>query len=838
MNLSRIMRRVAQPVAGQSLVFSAILFFVLIGFAALAIDTGEAFSRQRQQQAASTAASIAGLESMNSEIDGTDAAVQQAIQDALAANGITDAIYINGDWGNLDPTQNYYRAFYTQRGSRVEYPVGSGGQVSAEFNGLRVEVRSARNTIFAQTLGVDTLEVSAENKATLCQCATNIFPMAVATQKITGMLPGQSTTINWTKNKVTSSVEKDYFVWAEWQTMSGYNADNRLKESLGGTGDVIKGVSEASPPPGYANTSNNGVINIDDWIKVSDSTLTPSAASLASVMTALKNKPILIPTFTKLSYSGATGSEKYTSFRSGGFVKVMLTGYTSTGITIQYLNSNYQCPCVDVPIEIPVEVKVQLDQKLVWYLPSVNTTSYDISLVVDISGSMRWCYDSQNTCSVDANARWYRVKDFLRKFSYKMLDVWNAPAGTNMNNASLFPGEVLTGQGGDNRIAAVRFSGNADTSSPSFGFVTTPAGSDQASVTSRTNTMKSRMTTLVNWITKDNMNGSTSGGRGLREGIRYFDNVSAHTRLDRNGRPIKLVMLMLTDGLTNVMYEGNQANSQNSQTLRHTRSGGYKYCKAPNDPSANNELTAGGSGYPITDLPEVQANCPWNGQGSPNGYAKAPIVSLVEVATAARNRFSPQRPINIYAILVGDQGNYDEIDLRMDQIASPGGAFYAENPNALDYALDTIIEDLAQPCYERDTTILAAGAKVTVYDSSNNPVAGMSNMQATNTGTLLFSVPEPGNYSLGATRQVTSWSEFPVGSGETINPSLYPANYLPQTYSLLRGSEDTVIQKRIPFSVPEEAEGTIDIGKYTLILGSTTGDPLTDLEAQKALCPQ
>lgn len=330
MNLSRIMRRVAQPVAGQSLVFSAILFFVLIGFAALAIDTGEAFSRQRQQQAASTAASIAGLESMNSEIDGTDAAVQQAIQDALAANGITDAIYINGDWGNLDPTQNYYRAFYTQRGSRVEYPVGSGGQVSAEFNGLRVEVRSARNTIFAQTLGVDTLEVSAENKATLCQCATNIFPMAVATQKITGMLPGQSTTINWTKNKVTSSVEKDYFVWAEWQTMSGYNADNRLKESLGGTGDVIKGVSEASPPPGYANTSNNGVINIDDWIKVSDSTLTPSAASFASVMTALKNKPILIPTFTKLSYSGTTGSEKYTSFRSGGFVKVMLTSYNNT----------------------------------------------------------------------------------------------------------------------------------------------------------------------------------------------------------------------------------------------------------------------------------------------------------------------------------------------------------------------------------------------------------------------------------------------------------------------------------------------------------------------------
>jgi len=199
MNLSRMTRRVAQPVAGQSLVFSAILFFVMIAFAALAIDTGEAFSRQRQQQAASTAASIAGLESMNSEIDGTDGAVQQAIRDALAANGITNAVYINGDWGNLDPSQNYYRAFYTQRGSRVEYPVGSGGQVSTEFNGLRVEVRSARNTIFGQALGIDTLEVSAENKATLCQCATNIFPLAVATQKMTGMLPGESKPIAWTK---------------------------------------------------------------------------------------------------------------------------------------------------------------------------------------------------------------------------------------------------------------------------------------------------------------------------------------------------------------------------------------------------------------------------------------------------------------------------------------------------------------------------------------------------------------------------------------------------------------------------------------------------------------
>jgi len=604
-----------------------------------------------------------------------------------------------------------------------------------------------------------------------------------------------------------------------------------LKESLGGTGDVIKGVTEATAPPGYANASNNGVINIDDWIKVSDSTLRPNAASLATALTALKNKPILIPTFTKLSYSGTTGNEKYTSFRSGGFVKVMVTNFDSTGITIQYLNSNYTCPCVDVPQPPPPpEVKLALDQKLVWYLPSINTTSYDISLVVDISGSMQWCYDSQRTCSVDANARWYRVKDFLAKFSYKMLDVWNAPAGQNMNNASLFPGEALVGKGGDNRIAAVRFSGNAVTSSPSFGFVTSPAGSDQASVSARTTTMRSNMNSLISWITKANMSGSTSGGRGLREGIRYFDNVSAHTRVDRFGRPIKLVMVMLTDGLTNVMYEGPQVNSQNSQKLKHTRSGGYKYCKDPADPTANNVLTVGGDNYPITDLPEVQANCPWNGQGAGNGYAKAPIVSLVEVATQARNRVSPQRPVNIYAILVGDQGRYDLQDLRIDQIASPGGAFYAQNPNALDYALDAILDDLAQPCYERDATIIAAGAKVTVYDSSNNPVAGMSNMSADTNGTLLFTVPEAGNYSFGATRSVTSWSEFPLGSGETINPSLYPANYLPQLYNRLRGAEDTIVQNRIQFNIPAEADSLIDLGKYTMIIA--------EAQQNKALCPE
>ncbi|XSG74297.1 TadE/TadG family protein [Herpetosiphon llansteffanensis] len=821
MNLSRMVRRVAQPVAGQSLVFSAILFFVLIGFAALAIDTGEAFSRQRQQQAASTAASIAGLESMNSEIDGTDGAVQQAIRDALAANGITNAIYISGEWGDLDPTKNYYRAFYTQRGTRVEYPVGSGGDVSPEFNGLRVEVRSARNTIFAQTLGVDTLEVSAENKATLCQCATNIFPMAVSTQKILGMLPGDSVTLNWTKNKVGASIEKDYFVWAEWQTISGLNADNRLKQSLGGTGDVIKGVSEASPPPGYSNSSNNGIINIDDWIKVSDSTLNPKAASLATTLTALKGKPILIPTFTKLSYSGSTGSEKYVSFRSGGFIKVILQDFTTTGIKIQYINSNYQCPCVDVPIDTPVEVKVALDQKLIWYLPSIGTTSYDISLVVDISGSMQWCYNSQNTCSVDANSRWYRVKDFLKKFSYKMLDAWNAPAGADMRNPGLFGDADIRGQGGDNRLAAIRFSNNAHTGSPSFGFTTAlMPRTDQVAVNARTLEGRNSMNALINWITKGNMTGSTSGGRGLREGIRYFDNVSAHNRVDRNGRPIKLVMLMLTDGLTNVMYEGNQVAQQNTQKLQHTRSGGSKYCKDPNDPSAGNTLTPGRDAYPITDLPEVQANCPWNGQGSGNGYAKAPIVSLVEVATQARNRVSPQRPINIYAILVGDQGSYDLYDLRIDQIASPGGAFYAQDSNSLDNALEVILDDLSIPCYERDATIVAAGAKVTVRDSTGSIVAGMSEMQASPTGTLLFTVPEPGSYTLEAKRQVNNWSEFPLGNGETMNQSLYPVGYLPHLYNRLRGAEDTNIVPSIAFSVPEEAEGLIDIGKYTLIISS------------------
>ncbi|MCA0354896.1 MAG: VWA domain-containing protein [Chloroflexi bacterium] len=839
MNLSRMMRRVAQPVAGQSLVFSAILFFVLIGFAALAIDTGEAFSRQRQQQAASTAATISGLETLG--VDGNDNAVVAAIEAALAANGITNAQPIVGDWPNLDPTVNYYRAFYTQRGSRVEYPVGTfSGSVPTELNGIRVEVRSARNTIFAQALGVDTLEVSADNKATWCQCATYVFPIAVSTDKMLGTLPGQSVTLTWTKNKITNAVdEKNYFVWAEWT--AGSNADNRLKESLGGSGDLIKGLTETTPPAGYSNTSNNGIINNEDWIKVSDSVLTPGSTALTSLMNALKSgKPILLPTFSKLSYTGTT--PKYASFRSGGFVRVILTNFTSNTITLRYVDANSNCPCVDVPLPpTPPEVKVTLDQKLIWYLPSITTTSYDIALVVDVSGSMKWCWNNQNTCGTNANARWYLVKEFLRKFSYKMLDVWNAPEGANMNNATLFPNEELIGKGGDNRIAVVRFSGGARTDSPSFGFVNSPSGSDVGSISSRTTAMKAKMTTFINWITSGNMNGSTAGAAGLNEGIRYFDNVGADSRKDRFGRPIKLVMMMLTDGLTNVMYDGPQIGEQNSQIRRHyTLSGSsYKYCKAPNDPTRGNLRTEGHPDYPITDLPDVQANCPWNGEGSGNGYAKAPIASLIEVSDRARNREAPKRPISIVAILVGDQQTYGLSDLRIDRIASTGGAFYAKDPNSLNYALIAILESLAQPCYERDALIPAASAKITVRDSTGAVVAGMGNMQASTTGSLIFRVPEPGNYSFVAERRVTAWSEFPLGAGETLDPNMYNStrdprlagtSYLPQLYNRLQAPEDIVYRNAIPFSIPEDAEGMIDLGKYTLIIAEN--------EAFKGLCPE
>ncbi|WP_110513848.1 VWA domain-containing protein [Herpetosiphon llansteffanensis] len=836
MNLSRIMRRVAQPVAGQSLVFSAILFFVLIGFAALAIDTGEAFSRQRQQQAASTAATISGLEALG--VGGDDNAVVAAIKAALAANGITNAEPVVGDWPVLDPDLNYYRAFYTQRGSRVEYPVGTfSGSVPPEFNGIRVEVRSARNTIFAQALGVETLEVSADNKATWCQCSTYVFPIAVSTDRMLGTLPGQSVTLTWTKNKVLNAVdEKNHFVWAEWT--AGTDVNQRLKESLGGSGDLIKGFTETNPPAGYSNASNNGLVNNEDWVKISDSTLLPG--DLNSLMTALKTgKPILLPTFSKLNYTGST-NPKYTSFRSGGFVRVILTGFGTNTITLRYVDANANCPCVDVPQPTPSEVKLALDQKLIWYLPTVNTTSYDIALVVDVSGSMKWCWNTKTTCGTNSNARWYLVKEFLRKFSYKMLNVWNAPAGTNMNNPTLFPGEELTGQGGDNRISVIRFSDNVNADSPSFGFVNSPTGTDPLSVKARTDLMKPKMTTFIDWITSGNMGGSTAGAAGLDGGIRYFDNVAADTRKDELGRPIKLVIMMLTDGLTNVMFEGNKKFSQNTQLIEHRTSSNTspKYCKDPRDPGASNPGTKGHPDFPVTDLPDVQANCPWNGEGSSAGYARAPIASLIQVADRARNRAAPKRPITILAILVGDQERFGLADLRIDRIASSGGAFYAKDPNSFNNALRAIIASLAIPCYPRDALIPAASAKVTVRDSTGAVVAGMGNMQAATDGTLIFTIPEPGNYSFIAERRVTAWSEFPLGAGEVIDPNLYKAprdprlagtTYLPQLYNRLQAAEDIVYRNAIPFSIPEDAEGTIDLGKYTMIIAEN--------EAFKGVCP-
>lgn len=784
---------------GQSIVFLAGILVVLILFAGLSIDTGNAYGRQRTIQAGANASSLAGMNAV--VIKQTDGFVASTIEHTMALNGAHNLVRINSwDDPGDDPETTYYSAQYVivdKASGGVSYEeVGSLGADDPYTRGvasIRVRTYSNVDTFFSQVAGVDKFSVSADGASQLVPCFTHIYPMTFHRKWVEGdptasppirkiepmpdpkAAPGSvraSSRFKVKLNMTATDGSNPEFQWLSWVP------GDDLGDAMSGSGSFVSGFQEAAPPSGTATQSQqNGQLDAKDWLRPG-----PKSATINSVNAQLNyllttNTVFMVPIYSQASSS----SGSYAAFEHGKLIRVRLLSYTATTLEFGLVDIEEQyCTGPGVPGLPPLNnYTAKINEKLVWYIPSESKVNYDIAVVFDFSSSMNFCWETDSGSGCPTSDKRINVaKPVFDQFVYRMIEEWNT-------------------DGGDNRLAVVSFQGSGATKRVDF--------SKKSTVAQRTaETMAAADKFSRDWLNTGKMSGGTPGAQGLQEALAAFDN--SPRRVDVYGKPIELVVVFMTDGLTNVMAEGPENKTQNQWNVtHHSLDRRRTFTCAYKNPAPPLTKTS-----PVTDDPVVQYNCP---RGPEFGEARGPLRQLVEIAEGAQSRTAPDLPVTFFAVVMGYQGQNNLESLQMHRIAPGGNAYHAKNKGALDSIVDAISVKLGEPCKERSTVRKAAGASVRISDINGSVI--YPNVLVNSEGMIGPLELAPGQYKISATDSVSDLSGVWLADDPPYNvvTAKYPAGYFPQLYNQLSqdGSQPAT---SLTFTMPEDHDldgGTIQL---------------------------
>ncbi|MBX3014642.1 MAG: choice-of-anchor A family protein [Caldilineaceae bacterium] len=165
MNLKKMIQRLQQE-QGASLIYFALVLFILLGLASIALDGSNAYAQRRRMQTAADAAALAGARTL--ALGGNTAAIGQEVDALSLANGVGNLPWeLGADGksvqaalpGDIDVNWNY-----TDNNKSIE-----------------VVVHNDFNTYFARVLGYDTLPSTGRSKAGYEPIvgADNLVPLAI-----------------------------------------------------------------------------------------------------------------------------------------------------------------------------------------------------------------------------------------------------------------------------------------------------------------------------------------------------------------------------------------------------------------------------------------------------------------------------------------------------------------------------------------------------------------------------------------------------------------------------------------------------------------------------------
>ncbi|GIV97386.1 MAG: hypothetical protein KatS3mg057_2043 [Herpetosiphonaceae bacterium] len=266
--------RLKRHESGQSLVLIALMLLVLVAFIGLSVDVGNAYSRQRSDQAA---ASAAAFSAMNAYVRGikVDTQLRDYILTSLQENSVPVT--------QLQPVGTYASNGYTAWAQYLD-PTGAhlanvgAGTVPAGFKFIRVTVIEDVRTHFANLVGRPTLTVSADAYATTCSAVNGVYPLTFDHQALNGVGLGDNFTV--TNEKFTGNVGH-----LDWDGGSGGTSELVAAWTGGGTlaqgfvenaeiqnklhpGNTTPTISRGDAVPGKPAPQINNKLEVGDWLYV------------------------------------------------------------------------------------------------------------------------------------------------------------------------------------------------------------------------------------------------------------------------------------------------------------------------------------------------------------------------------------------------------------------------------------------------------------------------------------------------------------------------------------------------------------------------------------------
>jgi hypothetical protein len=198
---------------GQSIVIVALVLTVLLAFAGLAIDGGNAFLQRRQAQNAADAGSLAGTRVLSELIVVCDN--EEGIDDGDVAAAVTNVIETNGFSVAEGSTLT---AYYVDKDSTRQGVVGAqdGGNIPAKATGVEVELGAAFPTHFMKVVGIKKGSVAVDATAMtgriIQYSGRGLLPVGVPYVEVYGHdddVPALTWTVDDTRTYFCSGVDGD-----------------------------------------------------------------------------------------------------------------------------------------------------------------------------------------------------------------------------------------------------------------------------------------------------------------------------------------------------------------------------------------------------------------------------------------------------------------------------------------------------------------------------------------------------------------------------------------------------------------------------------------------------
>jgi hypothetical protein len=453
------------------------------------------------------------------------------------------------------------------------------------------------------------------------------------------------------------------YYWARWNGADSSGSSLDLSTALSGVGNLAAGFSEFAPPASdpAALPLVNGRLEAGDWLAGTGATASTTATYEALNHHIAQKTMLVLPVYDMVVGPGASAGSGY---RVERFIQVRLLNYQLVPNGNAYLefalvNGNHLCA-----------LELTVGDQLEWYAPAAVEASYDIVIVHDYSYSMRFCWNTNQSCPVGSR-RIDPSAASLRSFVDEMLVQRNLA------------------QGGDNRLAYVTYGQNKTQRIP---FIN-DTNAALAAFNSQIGTLSSPRT-----IPDSDLDGNTNTASGLVGAAAYLN--GART-VDRNGKPVRLVVLLLTDGIANVFNDGGYAGVSNRYNVAPFRCGDYS-----------------------TDMdnPYVQSTCPSDAE-FPNINPKPlpPLKAMVKAADDAR----AARPVTFHAIVLGNQFGLTPVDMHLDKVA-PDHYAMASSPAELATLVAAVASGLDETetiCQKFTSWLPSPGIHVVIRDQDGSVVS-------------------------------------------------------------------------------------------------------------------